>query len=255
MKAQLSFLMKGIFLILILIIIAIFISQIISITLTNAQISSDLEMYEKAITISQLLTTSSSCLAYEEENSFQSVFSTVTQKVLDINKIEDFSIKYKEIEPPCAKSYSYGYEVFIESFNSEVNTGIYVFRQTGKTWRFGSQNFSEGEALKKSLEFSFPISIRINPSFLQPGVLRLKVVRGELEEFAGLINRVCDTNISLEQKIFTSYLLFSDGDKICQELPYKTVCRKVYCEVEMKRFQPGSYNILIKKSGGKIFVS
>ncbi|MGC8812687.1 MAG: hypothetical protein ACP5O8_03850 [Candidatus Aenigmatarchaeota archaeon] len=255
MKAQLSFLMKGIFLILILIITSIFLNQLISITLTNAQISSELEMYEKAITISQLLTTSSSCLAYEEKNSFQFEFSKVTQKVLDINKIQDFSIKYEEIEPPCAKSYAYGYEVSIESFPSEVSTGVYTFKQEGKTWRFGSKNFSEGEALKKSLEIYFPISIRINSSFLQPGVLRLKVVKGELEEFAGLVNRVCDTNVSLEQKIFTSYVLFSNRDNICQQLPFKTVCRKVYCEVDMRRFQPGSYNVLIRKIGGKVLVS
>lgn len=255
MKAQISFLMKGIFLVLILIVVSIFINQITSITQTNAQLMSNLEMLERAITISQLLTTSSSCLAYQEENSFYYTFSNVTQKVLDLNKILEFSSKHKEIEPECAKSYSYGYEVFIESFESQINTGMYNFKQNSRAWRFGSQNFSEGNALKKSIEISFPISIRMDSSFLQPGILRLKVVRGELEEFAGLVNRVCDTDFSLRQRITTSYSLFAEGDRICQELYLKTVCRKVYCKTNMERLKPGSYEILIKKIGGEIFVS
>ncbi|MEM5794255.1 MAG: hypothetical protein QXS48_01580 [Candidatus Aenigmatarchaeota archaeon] len=255
MKAQLSFLMKGIFLVLILIVISIFINQITSITQTNAQLMSDLEMLEKAITISQLLTTSSSCLAYQEENSFFYTFSNVTQKVLDLNKILEFSSKYKEIEPECAKSYAYGYEVFIESFESQIDTSIHNFKQNSRVWRFGSQNFSEGNALKKSVEISFPVSIRINSSFLQPGMLRLKVVKGELEEFAGLINRVCDTGFSLRQRITTSYPLVAEEDRICQELYSKIVCRKVYCKTHMDRLKPGSYEISIKKIGGEVFVS
>jgi len=247
--------MKGIFLITILILIYLFINQIFSANLAHAEFYSEARMFEKATTISQILTTSPSCLAYEEKNELQFYSSNITQKVLDINKIEKFSVEYEDIEPKCAKSYEYGYEVFIEYFSSEVNTGIYEFREERKTWRFGSKNFSEGNALKKSLEISFPVSIRINSSFLQPGVLKLKFVKGELEEIVGLINKVCDTKVNLRTKISTSYILFSDDYNICQQIfPDKIVCRKTYCKVTMEKFYPGKYNVLIENLGGEVFV-
>lgn len=254
MKAQTSFLIKGIFLITILVLIFVFANQVISANLAHAQLSSEIRMFEKAITISQILTTSPFCLAYEEKNELWHYSSTVTQKVLDIDKIEKFSVKYEEIEPECAKSYDYGYEVLIEYFASEVDTGINNFKEEGKAWRFGSKNFSKGSALRKFLEISFPVSIRVNSSFLQPGRLKLKFVDGELEEIAGMINKVCDTKTSLKQKIFTSYTLFSDGNKICQQVYNEMICRKAYCKVNMEKLYPGSYNVLIENIGGEVFV-
>jgi hypothetical protein len=222
---------------------------------SNKAIEREIDFVGKASTLLSLISTSSACLAYVEKNEIEIPISSVAHKTLDVKKIEEFSKKYSEIEPLCARDYENGYEIVIRMFGSELDTKKNYFSLQEKTWRFGSANFSYGSALKNVIEVSMPVSIRLNSSYQQPGEMKIKLVSGELEEFSGIINKVCDTGISARKKLSFSYVTYVDQDNVCQSAEKNVVCRKIACHSKAQRFEPGSYEIVLKKEGGIIEIA
>jgi hypothetical protein len=196
-----------------------------------------------------VISTSSTCLGYTEENELKTPISSVAHKTLDVNKIEEFSQKYNSIEPLCARDYENGYEIVVRMFGSDLDTTKRYYRLQEKVWRFGSLNFSEGDALRNMIEVSLPVSIRLNASYQQPGEIRIKLVDGELEEFSGIVNKVCDTGISIRKRTSFSYPTYTDQDSVCQDMRHKLICRKISCPATSPKFEPGSYEIVLNKNG------
>jgi hypothetical protein len=248
-KAQASLITKGIYLIIALVAISIFFYQIFSFSSSSKAIESETNFVEKAVTLLDVISTSSTCLGYTEENELNIPISSVAHKTIDVNKIEEFSQKYKDIEPPCARDYENGYEIVVRMFGSDLDTTKRCYKLQEKVWRFGSLNFSEGDALRNVIEVSLPVSIRLNASYQQPGEIRIKLVDGELEEFSGAINKVCNTGISIRKRMSFSYPTYTNQNSVCQEMQHKLICRKISCPATSQKFESGSYEIVLNKNG------
>jgi hypothetical protein len=118
MKGQMSILIKGIYLIIVLITIAVVLNQFTSLNLARAKANKELEMRNRANDILELLTTSSNCLAYVENGTAEGRdIKLETQRIIDYDKLLSFTSTYTEIEPECARDYNYRYRVKVEKLN------------------------------------------------------------------------------------------------------------------------------------------
>jgi len=117
LKASSAFLIKGVYLILLIIAIAIVTNQIMSVNLTSKEELDKITMRKETNDILETLISSEKCLATEKMGS--------TEKVINISTLDEFQSKYSDIEPACARSYEYGYYVKIEKFNFTRISGSY----------------------------------------------------------------------------------------------------------------------------------
>jgi len=123
MKGQMSLLVKGIYLILVLITIAIVINRITSLQLTSAQQERALRQRAKADSLLQTLAGNVNCLAYEEKGNLESkVLELSSHRLLDKKKLDDFSSQFSDIQPSCARDFSSGYRVKVETFLVNVSS-------------------------------------------------------------------------------------------------------------------------------------
>ncbi len=117
MKAQISFTMKGIYLIIILITIAIVLNQVASFYSMLSEQEKTLDLREEAMNILEKLSSSKECLAYEEKGNIQNQdFYLSTHRIIDARKLEQFSSEFEEVQPTCTKSFDFGYRITIETF-------------------------------------------------------------------------------------------------------------------------------------------
>lgn len=67
-----------------------------------------------------------------------------------------------------------------------------VFNRTCRNQRFtfGEMEGSTGDSLSRELAFTYPVAVRHSDELRTPGTLRIELRQGELERFAGAINRV-----------------------------------------------------------------
>ncbi|MDI6807014.1 MAG: VWA domain-containing protein [Candidatus Aenigmarchaeota archaeon] len=123
MKAQMSFLIKGIYLILILIVIAIVINQITSLNLITAAQIKSLELGSEAGDILEMLTGYERCLAYKELATIEgSEFNLSLHRVIDVNKLEKFADQFTDIQPDCARDFRFGYRARAKTFPLNITT-------------------------------------------------------------------------------------------------------------------------------------
>ena len=117
MKATSKFLIKGIYLILLIVAITIVTNQIMSINSTAKEELETIKFRKEASDILETLISSEKCLATEKMGTIE--------KIINISTLEDFQLTYPEIEPNCARSYEYGYYVKVEKFNFTKISGSY----------------------------------------------------------------------------------------------------------------------------------
>lgn len=112
MKAQLSFLMKGIYLI--LVIILIFIVSYLTTNHTHLLYSQSrqFELKESALNMLDKLV-GSNCLGFETGNT--------THKIIDLSKLLEFVKKYPDFEPDCARDMLFDYRIEVEKFESNIS--------------------------------------------------------------------------------------------------------------------------------------
>ncbi|MEM5853199.1 MAG: VWA domain-containing protein [Candidatus Aenigmatarchaeota archaeon] len=116
MKGQTSILIKGIYLILILVSIAIFINRIFYSNLTSAQQERNLMLKNRANRLLDVLAGDVNCLGYEEKGSVEKkVIELSSHRILEKKKLDDFS-KFNDIQPDCARDFDFGYRVDVETF-------------------------------------------------------------------------------------------------------------------------------------------
>jgi hypothetical protein len=111
MKAQLSFLMKGIFLILVILIIFVVFYIITNYNYGLSVETKKLELKESSLNILDKLI-SRQCLGYEVANT--------TSKTIDLNKLLEFTNKYQDSEPECARDTTFDYRIKVEKFGSNI---------------------------------------------------------------------------------------------------------------------------------------
>ena len=125
MKGQTSILIKGIYLIIVLVTIAIVLNQIASLNLARAKVSKESEMRNTANDILELLTTSNNCLAYVENGTAEGRnVKLSTQRIIDYGKLLDFASTYTDLEPDCARDFTYRYNVKVEKLNLTRSVGF-----------------------------------------------------------------------------------------------------------------------------------
>jgi len=248
-----SFLIKGFYLILILVAITLVTRQIFSVNYLRSQEKRNLELYDKAVSIMETLAASENCLGYEEIASVEgNVKKLAKHRVLDKKKLDEFQSLYSDVEPNCARDFRYGYTVDVETLTT--------FSDDIHRWRFGTKEFSKKNALRRQNSISLPVVIRFNPSLFIPGTMRITVTDGELEELSGAIDLSCASGKDISRRIFFHYpVTYSDVDKqICLNYPDKsTVCRKLSCQksVEFSGVRsPGSYLITLNHHEGVLRV-
>jgi hypothetical protein len=128
-------------------------------------------------------------------------------------------------------------------------------------WYFGVQDHSPGDALKLTIEISSPVSIRISENKIQPGLLTVTVHKGELEQFSGIIDKVCFTEINFFGQFFFSYPTYvknvDNKNFLCMNYKNTESCLRLSCdrEIEFPQITPGSYRVWVKSEAGKIIVS
>lgn len=252
-KAEVSFLMKSIYLILVFITVLIVINQLFTLNLITAENQRELDKRKTVNDILEILTASPSCFAYEEMGDIKDhQVKLATHRVVDVNKLESFALNYADIEPDCARSYRYRFAVEVEKFDISKTIDV------SKKWNFGIKTSSLGDAQKQVDSGSTPITIRINDVETQPGIIRVTLYDGDLESLTGVIDRVCSTNTEENIEIKLSYPIYlgQDGSSLCMNYNKGDFCLKFACkrQVEFSNVNAGNYKIRIVPIGDKIKV-
>ena len=98
-------------------------NRITSIQLTSSQQEMVLRQRTKADSILQTLAGNVNCLAYEEKGNLEgSILELSSHRLLDKKKLDDFSSQFSDIQPSCARDFSSGYRVRVETLPVNVSS-------------------------------------------------------------------------------------------------------------------------------------
>jgi len=121
-KAQASLITKAVFIILAMVIVSFVSYQLFSFTFSSQKIKEHEELLLKANDILQTLISSYTCLAYKDLGKIESYpkeFST--QKIVDMNKLNDFTTRFFDVQPECARDFNIGYRIKVETFPINIS--------------------------------------------------------------------------------------------------------------------------------------
>lgn len=240
MKGDSSFFIKGIYLILVIVVITFIINRIVALNVANGEEKQALRFNDRASDIVETLTGSKECLAYEEKGSVQSTqIKLSTHRVLDKKKLDDFKNRFKDMKPDCLQESQYGYKVQVSTFPLQAQT-VNMPPKTSETinvkidaenWEFGDSAFSRDDSLDKTITMTVPAMIYYDSSKLIPGIMKITVVSGDLEKFVGFIDQSCSNDgrssislalhypVTVEKTDGKNYLCMQfDSGKACQRL-------------------------------------
>jgi streptogramin lyase len=133
------------------------------------------------------------------------------------------------------------------SIEIEVEEKVWSF-SVGSEKTFGTQSFSPEKAKKAEIKIAIPVTIRYNETFATEGIMYVYAVKGELEEFYGIIDYLCmsaknfpEKEIKFSKSFHFSYPLRKENNKICMI----NSCKIIECDVpiKMKEFTNGDYQI------------
>jgi hypothetical protein len=237
--------MKGIYLILVMIIVALVINQLISLRTTSAEEAEEVELITEASDIANILTGSDRCLAYEEIENIH--------RIIDERKLRDFSSRYYDIDPDCAKNFVLAYRVEVETLPIDIPNTV---RIESNKWSFGDLQFSKDKALENEITISIPVVVYYNMSVLIPGTMKITLVSGELEKLVGFIEQTCLAEADGTFDINLHYPVYlkvqDEKNYLCMKFVDEERCQRLTCEkeVEFKEIKaPGHYKIYSKTEG------
>jgi len=272
MKAQTSFLMKGIYLIIVLIIIAIatyFVTQL------NYLLSSQMREFKlrkNALNIIDKLVGYEKGLAFKDSITIQEKTLKLGQnRVIDLKKLENFSNNFQEYEPDDVRDFNFRYRIKIETQPIDLKTkdvafgtkrecrqvcyqsyvlkcytvcDVYVEDRSNKidvnipseSWSFGVNEFSKENALTERMSISIPVIVYYNKSKLMPAMLWIDIADGELERFSNLIDRSCLNNEKITSDLSFSYPTYKkvlEGKNyLCMDIE-QSVCQRLSCKKQI----------------------
>jgi len=123
MRGRMSFLMKGIYFIIILVVISIVINQIVSMNLISFKEWESINLRERSRNILETLSGNKNCLAYEELGSIEGKDVLLSShRIIDVNKLERFSSDFTDLQPDCARDFNFGYRVKVKTFPVDLST-------------------------------------------------------------------------------------------------------------------------------------
>ncbi|MEM7826713.1 MAG: hypothetical protein QXQ40_00635 [Candidatus Aenigmatarchaeota archaeon] len=238
MKAQMSFVIKPIMLVAMILLILILIFSFYTSEVKEKEREKSLDLTATATNILLLLANSEDCLAFRAEDTKGTYANLVSKEKLDI-----FSKLYSDIEPECARSFDFGWRATIEELDKD---GKVV-----NTWSFGAKEFSEKK--KENINFWMPIAIRYSSKRINPGKMYVSIVYGELESFAGFLDLACSLRREQKAAIAFEETMRIEGNRLC----VRNACRELFCEIiGPKEISPGNYIITTAFSQPKkLFVS
>jgi len=127
MRGQTSLLVKGIYLVLILVTISVVLNRIVTSNLASSEQERSFRQRSAANSLLETLAGSSNCLAYEETGKVEGKDLELSpHRVLDKRKLDDFSSKFSDIQPDCARDFTSGYRVDVETFPVNISSEVSV---------------------------------------------------------------------------------------------------------------------------------
>ncbi|MEM5829296.1 MAG: VWA domain-containing protein [Candidatus Aenigmatarchaeota archaeon] len=122
MRGQTSLLIKGIYIILVLVTIAIFLNEIFYSNLISVKQEKSLLLTERANRLLDILTGNINCLAYKEKGGVEKrAINLSSHRILDKEKL-DYFLKFKDMQPTCARDFEFGYKVKIETLPLNISS-------------------------------------------------------------------------------------------------------------------------------------
>ncbi|MBN2094654.1 MAG: hypothetical protein JW727_01270 [Candidatus Aenigmarchaeota archaeon] len=236
-KGQMSFTVKPFTMLMMIVLLLFLLMFLNSSEVKKEKAQRDLELRSAATDVLLILANSEDCLAYQLPTG-ESAYANI----VDVKKLDSFSLEYQGIEPMCARNYDFGFRVEVSEI---VMTDL--GSRVGKTWTFGRGNFSR-EYYDNKMSYIMPIAIKYSEKEVGLGRLNLTVVDGQLDRIAGFLDRACMMGKSScknqsSAKISLDYpLSYSEGE-LCIGLKNKD-CRKLLCELDMKDIKSkGTYRL------------
>lgn len=256
MKGASKFFIKGVYLIIVLIIISIIINRTVSLNVISSEEKENLRFSDKASDILEILSGSEKCLAYKEMGSVENRNIELTvYKILNKEKLDEFKNNYWDLEPNCSKDFTYGYRVEVNTFPVNITTSkekpttneTISVKISPESWVFGDSTFSSDEAFEKSTTMSIPIMVYYNQSTFLPGVMKITLVSGDLERIVGFIDKSCFIKENLTTSLFVHYpvsLKINGKNYVCMEFKSGKRCQRLACEKQIEFSginSPGNY--------------
>ena len=189
------------------------------------------ELMNTATATLLLLANSEDCLAYQVRET-----SSSYANIIDAKKLDEFAVKYKDIEPECARSHEFGFRVSVKE----------IGKSSG--WDFGAGNFSTGKAYRNKVEYWIPVAIRYSERSVKSGKISITLVDGELEKVAGFLDLSCKLGMlgqanTTTTKVSLSYPVTYIDNNLCISSNPKR-CRKVLCELDFEDMKSkGEYRL------------
>lgn len=122
MKGAAEFLMKGLYLILAIIIISLFLNQLVAFQQKSTISTRSVDLQSSPTKIIQTLSGSEKCLAFKEGTKVEGTdVSLPTQRILDSEKLNNFEENYFDLQPACARS-KFGYRITVETEQVSIKT-------------------------------------------------------------------------------------------------------------------------------------
>jgi hypothetical protein len=115
MKGTSTFFLKGIFLIIILVSVSVFLLIYYTFLGTWLQVGQSIEYKNKANDLLNLLLNSPNCLALEEPLTYNNLEINPSEtRIISKEKLDSFASNFSDVEPVCARDFSLRYSVKIE---------------------------------------------------------------------------------------------------------------------------------------------
>ena len=273
MKGQMSILIKGIYLIIVLVTIAIAAQLITQYNYLSATGTRELEFRKNAVNIADKLVGYKEGLAFEDSITLQAKELELSQsRIIDLKKLKEFSNKFSEHEPDSVRNFNFRYRIRVETQSIDLETKEWDFETEkecrevcyqsyvrkcywvcdilvidrskkidvkipSESWSFGVNEFSKGDALKNRMTISIPVVIYYDKSKLMPATLSIDIVDGELEDFSNLIDKSCLTGEKTASSLSLSYPTYkhvSEGKNyLCMDIEGREVCQRLSCEKQI----------------------
>ncbi len=240
-----SFFIKSVYLILLILALSFFINRLISINVANIEIDESSKFQEAPKKIYNLLI-NDICLGYKENAKIDRYYANITShKVLDKNKLDQFSEIYSSTEPECAIDNEYGYRVevstlpfYFESYPNDITRETVISETSEDYWSFGQEVFSEDKAFEEEITLSMPVVIFYSNDYFVPGKMNIIVSKGEIEKLSSFIDMAC---LTLGENYVDIYIHYpvrvfrqDNSNYLCMRFPSGEKCQKLLCNKEIE---------------------
>ncbi|MEA3342724.1 MAG: hypothetical protein U9Q92_01025 [archaeon] len=234
-KAQINIFTQPIMLIILISIFALFVIKTLQV---NVSISQEAEEYNFKSKAGPMFERVLKCISDD---------STRYPYLVSASKLEKLNSDFINHEPPCMRDGKLGWDATVKDIDS----------RTGKTWRFGESESSEGKALKYEYGITMPVAIKYEDGIVNPGELNLNIRQGDLESIVGRVETVYKIGSETKKDITTTITVRLDYPVLLKEKEgKKSICLKAdendFCKtlsfsnIKFKPIDTGMHYLILK---------